>query len=383
MVNELCKLAPSGTSVSQMVIIGFAIFSASLMLFAVLKKYKISTKWMLMSLVFVFSLTLTTSRQTVFAQSAEDCTPSQVNNGSGDSGGSSALGNLNNDNPLLSYDSMNSVYSASFSVLPNDTAPNGDAFDVSTLRLLGDYQDPGDEYSFLILDPSNPIPPTTPNSPMNPDWANVWGRWILDLSCNPADVAHCDTDPGGNATCSDPSAGTCWPNGNVYVELWDNAQSGTYSIPYTVNTVSGKTFTPANITVNLNLVFSTINALSGTYAIDSDANNCESWPTVDFSLDIMDYVLVNPGSTADLSAIDLDPSTPGVDSSVTIYNPDDAGDYITLSVDSVGIVTMTAPMGGTPGFSNNYDFDFTIKDTDQNISNTATITLQFSCPPPT
>ena len=77
--------------------------------------------------------------------------------------------------------------------------------------------------------------------------------------------------------------------------------------------------------------------------------------------------------------IDLNPSTPGIDNSITVYNPDFPENYITFVVDENGIVTMTAPEGGMPGYENQYPFDFTIRDTDDFESNTGTITVAFSC----
>jgi hypothetical protein len=93
----------------------------------------------------------------------------------------------------------------------------------------------------------------------------------------------------------------------------------------------------------------------------------------------MDYVSTTGTGTLLPGTIDLIPSTPEIDTTVTIYNPSFPANFATLTVDSNGIVTMTLPTGGSPGYDNDYTFRFTIRDSDDFLSNEGEIMLSFNC----
>lgn len=353
MVNELCELAASGVNAKQIGIFGALLIILGVIFFVLSKKRKLNVKWLMPVALLIFTIG-TPFQQLVIAQSAEECFPNQTPITSTPE----ALGGLINDNPDLIEEF--GEYSAAFSVLSNDNAPDGDPFNVATLELLGDYADPESPYNFLILDPDNPVPPATPNSPGNPDWANVWGTWSLELTCDPDDTDHCGTNFDDSLYCIDASAGTCWPTGVVNVYFNNLAEPGTYSIQYTVNTQSGIPLIPATITVTVPEVVEPSPITS--YSVDGYSNACDVWPN-DFSLDLMDgsfFSTTGPGTLL-ANSIDLDPGTPGQQTTITIYAEDSAENYVTYTVDNAGILTMTTPQSEFEGF-NTYILDISIQD---------------------
>jgi len=377
MVNELCELAASGVNAKQIGIFGALLIILGVIFFVLSKKRKLNVKWLMPVALLIFTIG-TPFQQLVIAQSAGECSPRQSNSQTPSPGTPEALGGLIDDNPELAYDEDYGEYYATFSVLPNDNAPNGDSFDISTLQLLGEFPDPEYQYSFLILDPENPAPPATPNSPGNPDWANVWGYWYLELTCDPDDTDHCGTDPGDNIVCHDPSGGTCWPNGDVSVYLNSSAQPGVYTIQYTVNTQSGIPLIPATITVT---VPETVGPSPITsYSVDGYSNGCDVWPN-DFSLDLMDgsfFSTTGPGTLL-ANTIDLDPGTPGQQTTITIYDEDTQEKYVTYTVDNAGILTMTTPQSEYEGY-NTYILNITIFDSNGFAPDTpATYTRNPAC----
>jgi hypothetical protein len=396
MVNELCELAASGISTRTVILIGIALALCGAVGYTLHKKNKLNTKWLLPVLVLLLSI-ISPISQPVFAQSASQCNTG----GNGAQGGNnlistpvspSALGGLVNDNPVLTAnfdldDDPPTFYgfSANFQILNNDNAPDGDPFDVSTLQLLGNYPDPnpGAINSFLILDPNNPIPPSSPGWPGNPGWENVWGYWSLEMTCDINDLLNCvDNGPGPEVEpyCISVDWSGCWPSGNVDLSFNSDAQPGVYSIQYTVNTQSGISLIPATITATVPEppeppVPSPI--LAGSDILFQA--ECDNWPVGLFTVDLMDYVSTTGTGTLLPGTIDLIPSTPEIDTTVTIYNPSFPANFATLVVDSNGIVTMTPPTGGFPGYDNNYTFRFTIRDSDDFLSNEGEITLSFAC----
>jgi len=185
--------------------------------------------------------------------------------------------------------------------------------------------------------------------------------WALEFTCDPDDAEHCGTDPDDSVYCYDPSGGTCWPTGEVSVWFYSSiAQPGTYSIQYTVNTQSGIPLIPATITVT---VPETVGPSPITsYSVDGYSNGCDVWPN-DFSLDLMDgsfFTTTGPGTLL-ANSIDLDPGTPGQQTTITIYAEDSAENYVTYTVDNAGILTMTTPQSEFEGF-NTYILDITIQD---------------------
>lgn len=354
MVNELCELASSGLDEKQIATFGVVLIIIGAILFIASKNGWIRAKLLFPIFLLLFTIT-SPLQQVIFAQSAETCPPTQSNNQT-----TIAIGGLIDDNPELTYDSEYGDYYSSFTILPNDSAPNGDPFDVSTLQLLGSYPNPYSPHFFLILDPNNPIPPATPGFPGNPDWDNVWGSWQLVLTCDIEDTDHCGTDPGDNIVCTDPSDGTCWPTGEVMVYFSSQAEPGDYTIQYTVNTESGATLIPATITVTVPDTPPLFTVITGSEV--NDFGGCDVWPP-DFSLDLMDGSFFSTDGPGTLLAntIDLDPDTPGRQTSITIYDEGDGDNYVTYTVDDNGILTMTTPQSEYEGF-NTYILYITIQD---------------------
>lgn len=381
MVNELCELAASGVSTFQFILLSIAILGMSSTLF-VLHKKGARARWILPLLLLALTLT-TPLPQGVFAQSAENCPPAQTNNQTSAPDEPNAIGGLVDDNPtldqILGPGNEFEGYEGSFFVLNNDNAPDGDPFDSSTLQLISNYSIV-DSYGWeahLILDPEDQTMPD-PN-----DWwdaPNVWGYWFLDLTCDIGDTDHCGNSPDpGDLTpnCSDPSGGTCWPTGEVFVHINSLATPGEYTIQYTVTTQSGVHLSPATITVTV-LPPPEPSPITAT-GDEFYSGSCSEWPTADFVIDLMDYVSTTGSGTLLPTTIDLNPTTPEIDSSITVYRSGYPTDYITFTVDTNGIVTMTSPMSGQPGNYDNYTFSFTIRDTDDFKSNAASMIISFGC----
>jgi hypothetical protein len=175
MVNELCQLASSGVSIKSIIFIGIILILLGAVSYLMYKSGRLKTKWILPIMLLAFTI-LTPLSQPLFAQSASGCneqtTGNRVNNTStGD-------GNLVNDDPSITgffdiyqaYPFPLIAYSALHTIVDNDTAPGGDPFNFSTLRLLGGNSviDQGQE-KFLILDPNDQTPPLTPDDIWNDD----------------------------------------------------------------------------------------------------------------------------------------------------------------------------------------------------------------------
>lgn len=382
MVNELCELAASGVSSFQLILFGIVLLGVGSALFT-LRKKGLHVRWVLVALLFALSLT-TPLQQEVFAQSAEDCPPAQANSQDPPTEESVPISGLVDDYPELITDlDLNEDppllygYNSFFQVLTNDNAPTGDPFDVGTLQLLSDYKiiDEDGWETHLILDPNDQTMPD-PNDYWI-DNPNIWGMWYLELTCDPNDTDHCDVDMDDTAYCTDPLGNSCWPSGDVVVYLYGRAAPGNYSIQYTVNTLSGKQFIPATITVTVPEppVPNPITALGDTF----NSSSCGEWPIADFAVDLMGYVSTTGDGTLLPSSIDLDPSTPEIDKVITVYSTSVPTNYITFTVDENGIVTMTNPQGGVPGNSGDYTFLYTISDSDDFTSTPALITVSFGC----
>ncbi len=359
MVNELCQLAASGISTTYIAALSAMLLGSGIALFVFRKKLGLHARWLLPVLVLVFSLS-TPLQQAVFAQAAGNCTTTQDQQTSG-SNNQVVLGGLIDDNPEVSYDEDEGAYGARFSVLPNDNAPNGDPFNVSTLELISNYSitNSAGWENHLILDPEGQTLP-------DPDswwWdaPNVWGYWYLDLTCDPEDTEHCAVYPGDYVACTDPLGGTCWPNGNVIVFFTSRAEPDDYAIDYTVRTQSGVLLTPATITVTLPEPPLGPSPIIGSNV--SHNHGCDLWPS-DFSLNLMDgsfFTTSGPGTLL-ANTIDLDPDTPGRQTSITIYAEYELGSgYITYTVDDTGILTMTTPQSALEG-SDTYILYITIQD---------------------
>ncbi len=366
MVNELCQLAASGINARQLAIFGTAMFMLGTALFLLHKKYSVNVTWLLPVALLVFTVGAP-FQQLVLAQSAENCVPQQNNGQTPNPGMPGVLGNLIDDNPELTYDELGEGYFATFSVLPNDNAPNGDPFDITTLQLLGTHQivDSWGWVSYLILDPNNQTMPDPDSSWW--DAPNVWGYWYLDLTCDPEDVDHCNIALDDSGVCNDPLGGTCWPNGNVGVLLNSRAQPGTYSIPYTVTTQGGIPLTPATITV---AIPEPSPIIAQDSEVEFDACLSDPWGSV-WSLDIMPLVSTTGTGALLPSTIDLNPDTPGIQSTVTYGSIEDYN-LTTYVVDGNGIVTMTAPVVDEWGERRpSFGFWYTISDDEGHVSNIA------------
>lgn len=382
-MDEVCELAKTGMSGSNVTVIAAVILGVCILLYMLSRKGYVHYRYFMLALMLGATLSIPAIPQTTYAQAANDCVPVQNNN---NQPGSAGL--LVDDNPMLEpqfapgdppiFDGFRSR----FPVLSNDNAPQGDPFDVSTLQLVGNHPSPNADGYFLILDPDNENPPGSPGGYGDPGWEYVWGEWSLELTCNVADVLNCtDTDPGPGISpvCISLDRSGCWPTGYVEVYLSASAQPGTYTIPYTVQTEGGVNLAPATITVAFSETPEPPEPSPITARTDIlFTGPCYTWnfdpetygEGYTFSLDLMDGVnIFTTGGGALLPAtIDLDPSTPGRQSTITTYAAIPVY-YTTFTVNNSGVVTMTTPRSSDPASDIEFLLQFTIEDEDGNQSN--------------
>src|SRR5690606_8556401 len=143
--------------------------------------------------------------------------------------------------------------------------------------------------------------------------------------------------------------------------LYSAAPTGVpISIQYTVRTMSGVQLSPATITV-IKPLPSPITAANTGESYMHGGQNCADNPfDTNWSVNLMDFVTTTGTGTLLASTIDLNPLLPGIQSSATELGT-------TFTVDSNGIVTMTAPTG--PGAHPDTGFSYTIQDSDGYTSN--------------
>jgi hypothetical protein len=386
MVNELCQLAASGISARSVILISITLVLCGIIGYVLHKRNKLNVKWLMPVVLLLFTLFSPISNKAL-AQSASGCVPRQGNS-QNPSGIVNASGQLINDNPALAgvfdynlpYPFPLVGYSARYTIVSNDTAPGGDPFDLTTLRLLGgnSAMDQGQE-KFLILDPNDQTLPLNPDALWEYDVdaqhdtnTNVWGWWMLELTCDLVnDNANCDPPlyPNEPPVCANPGNGTCWPSGRVRVSMKSTIAPGTYTVPYTVDTLGGETLNTATITTE---VPGTPPESPVIYAQNFPLGDCNApglgWNI--FPFDMMPYITNHGLGTLLPATIDLDPGTPTLDKSVSLPNPYNTS-VITFTVDNSGQLSLNNPDNLSINFYNNL-FMFTIQDNNGTISNIGT-----------
>lgn len=343
MVDDVCVLANTGLHAKSIMVLALAILGMSVGLYVLHKKGYVHYKLLPIGAVLLVSLLVPLQTRSVSAQAAPDCPPGQSDEQNSNPDSSAPLGGLVNDNPpVIEEPGLPGQFFATFPVLDNDNAPDGDPFDISTLKLIGGVNNiqlfgvwEGAGYEIY-----------------NPDDENEqWGYWEINLDC---DIWNDDT----------MDADECPPTNSVTVRLFSNVPTGVpITIQYSVRTVSGALLAPATITVVKPAPSPiTANDSGETYTI---GHNCPAEPwDQNWSLDLMALISTTGSGTLLPGTIDLDEFTPGVQSSVTILNT-------TFTVDGNGIVTMTAPTDGDPFNYPSAGFSYQIQDTDGNYSNWA------------
>ncbi|NJK63354.1 MAG: tandem-95 repeat protein, partial [Synechococcaceae cyanobacterium SM2_3_1] len=195
---------------------------------------------------------------------------------------------------------------------------------------------------------------TTPNTPVSLDVTS--NDSDPDGSIDPTTI---DLDPatsGQQTSLTLPGQGTLTVDENGLVTfIPDPDFVGTVMIPYTVRDNDGLLSNPATITIVVGqpptAVDNSVVTLINTPARIPITNN-------DF----------DPDGDIDPTTVDLDPSTPGQQTSITV---DEAG---TFTVNETGLVTFTP----VPGFTGSVEIPYTVNDNDGLTSNTATITVTIS-----
>jgi len=172
---------------------------------------------------------------------------------------------------------------------------------------------------------------------------------------NDVDIASIDLDPstpGIDSTVT--TADGVWTVDAVGVVTFDPAPAfeGTASAPYTVSDDDGNVSAPANISVTVGGATPVVTADSATTLADTNATVALADNASDANNDV------------DITTIDLDPSTPGVDNTLTTADG-------TWSVDPAGVVTFDP----APGFEGTASIPYTVQDDDGNVSAPANVSV--------
>jgi len=165
-----------------------------------------------------------------------------------------------------------------------------------------------------------------------------------------ADAAITATDPGIDSTLTTPEG--VWSVDAAGVVSFDPIPGfeGTATVPYVVSDAGGNVSLPANISVTVTGAAPVATADSATTAADTIA-------TVALADNVNDA-----NNDADITTVDLDPSTPGIDNTVTTA----AGVW---SVDPTGVVTFDP----APGFEGTATVPYVVSDSGGNVSAFANI----------
>jgi hypothetical protein len=352
MLDQACQLAQSGSN--QILALAAVVLIIAGSLFVFLKYGWKKALFLPLIALFVFQAGLFNTLSIANAA----CTTSSNN----PSGGSGVTGYLVNDSSTLIPENgpggPTGDFSSTFNVLNNDNVPSGDTFVTSSLRLQGTVPKSGFQsgMAYWILDPNNQTPPD-PNAPPGPLPSNVWGYWELVLTCDTVNGTTCGLGPSFENFCLDTSSTDCYPTGSVTVFITTNAPAETtITIPYTVNSVSHGNLGTAIISVNTGA------HITATDGIEYLTGTCGSEPwDPGWSFNIMTHVSTTGTSPLLISTIDLDPDTPGIQSSVTFGT---GLSQTTYSVDGSGVVTLIEPADHPY-----YGFSYTIQDANGSISN--------------
>ncbi|PNY82379.1 Ig-like domain-containing protein [Deinococcus koreensis] len=191
--------------------------------------------------------------------------------------------------------------------------------------------------------------------------ANDLGRPGVPL--DPKTIDLDPSTPGQQTSVTVPGKGTfeLQPGGTVRFTPEPDF-TGTVTLPYTVKDAEGKA-------TNVALIQITVNPPAAPVAKDDSATTPAGTP-----------VTLNPpandvpagGAALDPKTIDLDPATPGQQTSVTV--PGEG----TWTLNPDGTVTF-APL---PGFSGTATLPYTIRDTFGQVSNTAILSVTVGAPAP-
>ena len=174
----------------------------------------------------------------------------------------------------------------------------------------------------------------------------------IDLDPSTPDIQKTLTVPGeGTFTVDD--------EGNVIFTPVDGFV-GEVNIPYTVADNIGSTSETANINVSISTVV--------PFATDDNASTTVNTPV---SFNITDNDISDEGTQIAPATIDLDPSTPEPETTLTV----EQGNF---TVDDTGELTFTP----TDGFVGEVTIPYTVEDTEGNITNEAQITIEVIDNPP-
>jgi hypothetical protein len=312
-VIENCE-ALASTGVNQLLMILGAVLILAIAAAFYFTGRKQKLKFMIAALGILFSFSFMLAPVASYAQSVpEECVEESAGGGQTDEDDEevSSLGLVDDAGNMQLPDSDSTETTLFMAILTNDTAPEGDSYDWSTLDL--NTAVPG-------LQDSRDIP--------HPDDATYdcgdithWGLGVISIQLN--------------YTCSDTDFDTLTIDSAFTITPFD----------YIVSTSGAFTpDSPATVTIDvvsdLGLVIST----EGDYDVNGDCQN----PLI---YNILDNDSTSIG-TLDPATIDVDHTTPGIQQSVSFATSDDFGDYThTLNVDEDGVISIVSDIpNATPTF---------------------------------
>jgi hypothetical protein len=352
-MEELCTLASSGDNRINIGIVAVLLLSAGT-LFFMRKKMNISK---FITVFFMLTIAFSASSAPVVFAAENNCPPSgstEQNTTPPPSGETEEqlvddMYETSEDDIVFDPGNNPTRVYARFNIISNDLATESDPIDPASIRFINEN---------IINQPGEPDS-TYAEIPNPSDPANNIGNWRLELDCT--------------SDCTIDSATT----GYAIIELYAPADAGQYTILYEARTMNGNLIAPALITVTLHQSLEEPSPALIDAGTSTTMLSCYTW-SPESVIDLMNQITNSGPGTLDPTTIDLDPYTPGAQSTFVVTVSET--NYTTISVDSAGIVTLHSPQEGTA--LNNYGsalFEFTITDNLGNRSSIGVVELRSAC----
>lgn len=325
-------LASTGMSQNTILLVAVVISLLGVGLFLLSRRYKLRGSFLAIVLMFV-AVTFVTALP-VSAQSANSCSANADSSGQ-QPGSGIQLTDDAYDLPAGVIDEGN----FGMTIAANDLFPDSDPINWATLD----------------LDPSTPEVDTY-SMLYHPDYPSyacgyVWYNFPLFGDNEAPETVYVNM----SGYCHDADVDDHRP------------EPSHYTFQYTAASLSGKK-APQPATVTLTLFEQPI---AFDHTIEATLG-----PDITGSVNVADNAI----GTIDPSSVDLDPSTPGQQTSITVPAAYDSDIDVTIEVDSNGLVTLTVSIIGLPACSEGAitaDIPYTIKNSLGTTSNIAVITTYY------
>lgn len=343
-----CVLADTGSSQVAIITIGASLFAVSLFIFVIQKKIGVKTLPMLVALLLGIPLLLLGAHPAYAQSIGNDCLPGSSqgsgDGNDGDGGGSGVLGLVDDQTVMMRPNDSNRYVYEYIPLLMNDSATDDDPLDWTTVDL--DPDTPGRQTEMTLYHP---------DSPDGVDYPCVIGN----ITVGNFGVLEIDLHY------------SCWWSNDDPFDEGELIIPADYEIPpftYTAYTESGQLAPePATVTIVLN---DSVDDGEVT-ALPTDVWSCGMGAPIT-GYDLAGDVITVSG-TIDLATFDLDPASPGIQSSVTV---EIAGVTYTAEVDSSGMLSLDSSSGILTA---DPIFYYTVQNTNGVQSNLAPIIVTNPC----